>query len=158
MPNWPFSDIRPSDLSRFAAQGRWDLVRKAALMASRTAASGTMQDVQRQVGGSRSYTPDEDGIWDSYSITFKRNAVTLEEMDEGKAESNSVTFSIKNGQVMVTPGESSMPVPMEEYPDFQGLTPESLASAILKWEKETKAWIDKSYKDQEDIDTSEYFK
>lgn len=33
--DWPFSDISPTDIARFAAAGRWDLVEKAARTASR---------------------------------------------------------------------------------------------------------------------------
>jgi hypothetical protein len=33
--NWPFKDITPNDIARFAASGQWDAVAKAAKMASR---------------------------------------------------------------------------------------------------------------------------
>jgi len=38
MANWPFSDITPNDIARFAARGQWSKVAKAARLASRKAA------------------------------------------------------------------------------------------------------------------------
>jgi len=38
MANWPFSDITPNDIARFAAKGQWSKVAKAARLASRVAA------------------------------------------------------------------------------------------------------------------------
>lgn len=54
MAKWPFKDITPNDITRFALQGRWDLVNRAASLASRIPNRGrraSLVDQIEAVGG-----------------------------------------------------------------------------------------------------------
>jgi len=83
MANWPFSDITPNDIARFAASGQWSKVAKAARLASRKAAGNVESIVEALEEALNMYQDGMPGARQKYlDISKQMIGLTLEQAND----------------------------------------------------------------------------
>lgn len=82
---WPFSNITPIDVGRFASQGDWDAVRKVAKVATRNRTAG--------IDAITVYNPDEKVLRQIRGWESEWRFQTWEEERQGKP---SIVMLVKN--------------------------------------------------------------